>query len=370
MSSAALIPAQPGRIADEPTAPLVCTGPGKAHPDAHDARPVGSSLGQHPVRAGRPRPPWRPRRHSARPRARAAPRRARCGPGRPRPRPGGACRGRCPPPVRRWDRARSGSAAGRRCVRGRGRWPRGPPRAPRPEARPRCSTRSSATARCAGRSRLGSIFRRRSWPSPREPGWTCAGSPANHSSPPRARFSPGASEVCQEPDGTFAEKVLGLSIRGVILRPRRLRRPVPHREPTALGSAHSLVACQRATQTAFVTGGSGFIGGHLIRRLVADGRRVRALARSERSADAVAAPRRRAGQRRPGRRGGDGARSRRRLGGLSPRGTPRHLGRPGGLRARQRDRHEERAGRGRARRRRALRARRNRGLPDGRAIRS
>ena len=40
--------------------------------------------------------------------------------------------------------------------------------------------------------------------------------------------------------------------------------------------------------TAFVTGGSGFIGGALVRRLRADGFRVRALARSERSAAAVA----------------------------------------------------------------------------------
>lgn len=41
-------------------------------------------------------------------------------------------------------------------------------------------------------------------------------------------------------------------------------------------------------RAAFVTGGSGFIGGALVRRLVADGWRVRALARSDASAKAVA----------------------------------------------------------------------------------
>lgn len=41
--------------------------------------------------------------------------------------------------------------------------------------------------------------------------------------------------------------------------------------------------------TAFVTGGSGFVGGRLIQRLVADGTAVRALARSEASAEKVAA---------------------------------------------------------------------------------
>jgi nucleoside-diphosphate-sugar epimerase len=41
--------------------------------------------------------------------------------------------------------------------------------------------------------------------------------------------------------------------------------------------------------TAFVTGGSGFIGGRLIERLVEDGNDVRALARSDRSARKVAA---------------------------------------------------------------------------------
>ena len=39
---------------------------------------------------------------------------------------------------------------------------------------------------------------------------------------------------------------------------------------------------------AFVTGGSGFIGGKLIERLLADGGRVRALARSDRAAERVA----------------------------------------------------------------------------------
>ncbi|MFL5780882.1 MAG: NAD-dependent epimerase/dehydratase family protein [Thermoleophilaceae bacterium] len=42
-----------------------------------------------------------------------------------------------------------------------------------------------------------------------------------------------------------------------------------------------------AERMAFVTGGSGFIGGHLIRRLARDGWGVRALVRSERSADVV-----------------------------------------------------------------------------------
>ena len=42
-------------------------------------------------------------------------------------------------------------------------------------------------------------------------------------------------------------------------------------------------------RAAFVTGGSGFVGGTLLRRLLSDGWEVRALARSERAAAAVAA---------------------------------------------------------------------------------
>ena len=41
------------------------------------------------------------------------------------------------------------------------------------------------------------------------------------------------------------------------------------------------------TPTAFLTGGSGFVGGRLIERLVRDGWTVKALARSDRSADRV-----------------------------------------------------------------------------------
>ena len=53
---------------------------------------------------------------------------------------------------------------------------------------------------------------------------------------------------------------------------------------------------------AFVTGGSGFIGGRLIERLVAEGVRVRALARSRALGRQGARARRRAGRRRPRRR--------------------------------------------------------------------
>jgi nucleoside-diphosphate-sugar epimerase len=50
-----------------------------------------------------------------------------------------------------------------------------------------------------------------------------------------------------------------------------------------------VVSANGPDRTAFVTGGSGFIGGRLVQRLVAGGWRVRALARSEGSAAKVAA---------------------------------------------------------------------------------
>ncbi len=61
-------------------------------------------------------------------------------------------------------------------------------------------------------------------------------------------------------------------------------------EDAAHGSARRAggrLGSNAMAERAFVTGGSGFIGGALIRRLVADGHEVRALARSDRSADAV-----------------------------------------------------------------------------------
>src|SRR5947209_9111293 len=57
------------------------------------------------------------------------------------------------------------------------------------------------------------------------------------------------------------------------------------RRPAAAGTLRTMAE----PRSAFVTGGSGFIGGRLIRRLVGDGWRVRALARSDGSATAVEA---------------------------------------------------------------------------------
>ena len=93
------------------------------------------------------------------------------------------------------------------------------------------------------------------------------------------------------------------------------------------------------TTSAFVTGGSGFIGGALVRRLVADGWTVRALARSDASADVVRERGAEPVARRPRRRRRDD-RGRRRLP-RSPSTAAAHLGDWGnarGLRARQRAR--------------------------------
>ena len=126
-------------------------------------------------------------------------------------------------------------------------------------------------------------------------------------------------------------------------RPARLRgRRVGGR--SAREGAMSVTEVARAarvravTTSAFVTGGSGFIGGALVRRLVADGWTVRALARSDASARRRPRARRRAGARRARRHRLDG-RGRRRLRGRLPlRRAPGRLGRARGLRARQRGR--------------------------------
>src|SRR5262249_5714677 len=68
----------------------------------------------------------------------------------------------------------------------------------------------------------------------------------------------------------------------------RARRAVDDRaRGGSFGNERRGGASLRAVSTAFVTGGSGFIGGALVRRLVGDGWTVRALARSEASATTV-----------------------------------------------------------------------------------
>ena len=89
-------------------------------------------------------------------------------------------------------------------------------------------------------------------------------------------------------------------------------------------------------RTAFVTGGSGFIGGRLIKRLVADGWRVRALARSDGAAEEGVRARRGAGARRPRGPRRDARRRRGRRPRLPCRRAPRRVGRPRGVRAHQR----------------------------------
>src|SRR3954451_3583386 len=62
----------------------------------------------------------------------------------------------------------------------------------------------------------------------------------------------------------------------------------PTRAPAApRGCDQGEAVASAVVPTAFVTGGSGFVGGALIRRLVSDGWTVRALARSDRSVESV-----------------------------------------------------------------------------------
>ena len=118
--------------------------------------------------------------------------------------------------------------------------------------------------------------------------------------------------------------------------------------------------------TAFVTGGSGFIGGALIERLRAEGWEVRALARSSGRRAEGARARRRAGAGRPRERADD-ARGRERGGRGLPRGRQGGgLGRSGGVRASQRARDAERDRRLPRGRRTPARARGHRGGADGR----
>src|SRR3954447_455066 len=71
--------------------------------------------------------------------------------------------------------------------------------------------------------------------------------------------------------------------------PQALGAPEPAggRREAAGGLGRHPALVLRVMPTAFVTGGSGFVGGPLIERLARDGWSVRALARSDRAADAV-----------------------------------------------------------------------------------
>ena len=119
-------------------------------------------------------------------------------------------------------------------------------------------------------------------------------------------------------------------------------------------------------EASFVTGGSGFIGGRLIERLVGEGRPVRALARSDASAAKVEslgaeAVRGDLGDRASLAAGAAGCASR-----LPPRREARRVGAVGGLRARQRRGHPQRARGLRRGGRAAIRPLRHRGGADGR----
>jgi hypothetical protein len=61
-----------------------------------------------------------------------------------------------------------------------------------------------------------------------------------------------------------------------------------HSRSHAIALANAASLLDDAPMRVFVTGGSGFVGGHLIERLVRDGHEVVAMARSDRSAERVA----------------------------------------------------------------------------------
>ena len=65
-------------------------------------------------------------------------------------------------------------------------------------------------------------------------------------------------------------------------------RLVGHSRSRAIALANASSLLDDAPMRVFVTGGSGFVGGHLIERLVRDGHEVVAMARSDRSAERVA----------------------------------------------------------------------------------
>ena len=144
------------------------------------------------------------------------------------------------------------------------------------------------------------------------------------------------------------------------------RRARPDREPACPGGYADRVT-DDLPATAFVTGGSGFIGGALVRRLVGEGRRVRALARSRRlgrGRRSASAPSRCAATSATPTSiaaGAAGCDAR-----LPPRGPPRPMGHARGLPRRQRHRHRERARRMPRGRSAPLRPLRDRGGADRR----
>ena len=206
-------------------------------------------------------------------------------------------------------RRRSGDARACGCRRGRRRWRRWPTSAGRSCSPAPTSPGGPDARRARGRARV------------------------------HARRTPTSSSTAASCPGTPSTVVDLRDYEADERRGRsRAKAPCPSRGRRA-------ARVRAVTTSAFVTGGSGFIGGALVRRLVADGWTVRALARSDASADAV---RERGAE--PVRgdlddvaamtAGAAGLRGR-----LPLRRASRRLGHARGLRARQRAGHAQRAGR-------------------------